>query len=66
MFGGHGNGIVCSNDSLNIDSHIEDETGENNETGLLGTYTPELVDFSTVTFGNGTFKKGNNTIFFFV
>ena len=66
MFGGHGNGIVCSNDSININSHTGDKSGESNETGLIGTDTPAFDDFSTVTFGNGTCKKGKIPFSFFL
>ena len=64
MFGGCGNGTVCSNNSIKLECHNDDECGEGKVTGLIGTCTPELVDFSNVTFGNGTFRKGNYTTFF--
>ena len=61
MFGGCGNGTVCSNNSLDLECHNDDESKGN---GLFGTCTPEFDDFSTVTFGNGTFRKGSYTISF--
>ena len=59
IFGGCGNGTMCSNNSINIECQNDDESGESKETGLIGTCTPELDDISTVTFGNGTLRKGN-------
>ena len=61
MFGGCDNDTVCYDNSLNLECHNDEES---KETGLIGTCTPEFDDFSTVTFGNGTFRKGNYTISF--
>ena len=60
MFGGCGNGTVCSNTDTDLECNDDEES---KETGLIGTCTPDLVDFSTVTFGNGTFSKGNYASF---
>ena len=60
MFGGCGNGTVCANTDLNLEC---DDDEESKETGLIGTCTPDLVDFSTVTFGNGALRKGKHAIF---
>ena len=56
MFGGCGNDTVCHDNSLTLECHNDNES---KETGLIGTCTPELVDFSTVTFGSGYFRNGN-------
>ena len=61
MFGGCGHGTVCSHNSIKLECHNDEES---KETGLIGTCTPELVDFSNVTFGNGTFTEGNYATFF--
>ena len=53
MFGGCDNGITCFESSMNT------VCNEDEETGLTDTCIPDLVDFSTLTFGNGTYIKGN-------
>ena len=62
MFGGCGNDTVCSNTDIDLECGDDEES---KETGLFGTCTPDLVDFSTVTFGNRTVGKGNHAIFFY-
>ena len=53
MFGGCDNGITCFESSMNTVCSADEETG------LIDTCIPELVDFSALTFGNGTYGKGN-------
>ena len=62
MFGGCANGTVCFNSSTDLECHKDDES---KETGFIGTCTPKLNDFSSVTFGNGTFRKGIYVVFFY-
>ena len=62
MFGGCNSYTGCSNSSIDLECHNDDESKEN---GLIGTCTPKLDDFSSVTFGNGTFRKGICAIFFY-
>ena len=62
MFGGCNSNTDCLNSSVDIECHTDDES---KQTGLIGTCTPKLDDFSTVTFGNGTFRKGIYVIFFY-
>ena len=57
MFGGCGHGTVCSHNSIKLECHNDGKTG------LIGTCTPEIIDFSNVTFGNGTFRKCKYTSF---
>ena len=62
MFGGCDNDTVCSKNSLNLQCQSDDES---KATGLIGTCTPELDDFSTVPFGDGIFRKCNFAIFLY-
>ena len=53
MFGGCDNGTAC------FDSSINTVCNEDDKNGLIDTCIPELSDFSALTFGNGTYGKGN-------